>query len=251
MPGKHAKLSASGSKRWMECPGSIVLEGLFDEQTSEYAEEGTRAHSVAETRLRAYLHPQNGKLAEDVQTLKEATDPEMWAYVGRYVEYCADLCDTLRMKYRVIRAYVEQRVNFSAWVPGGFGTVDFCVLGGDELHVIDLKYGKGVPVSAVDNPQPRLYALGVLSELGTIWDNLKTVTTHIFQPRLNAISTEELQVDELLDWGRAEVKPKAKRAAGMTRCFAPGTHCKFCRARATCKARAETVLGTISHILED
>lgn len=246
MPGEHAKLSASGSKRWLACPGSIVLEAQYPEEDSPYAAEGTRAHALAEITLR---HLVLGRvLAEDVAEARaKADNDEMRRAVDDYVTYCKDLYDAMALKHKSAKAFVEERVSYAEWVPEGFGTVDFSVIGGGEMHIVDLKYGKGVPVDAVDNPQPRLYALGALHEYGFIYD-IDTVTTHIVQPRLNSISTETLSVDELMSWTK-DVKAKAAVAFNDTRAYQPGEHCKFCKARATCKHRAVDVLGAIVKIL--
>lgn len=248
MPDIHAKLSASGSDRWMHCPGSVVLEEYFEDEGSEYASEGTQAHAIAETRMRARLDPtpQNVRNAEYAE---ETTDAEMWAFTGQYEDYCSQIIDGMQLQGRIVRAYVEQRVQFNDWVPDGFGTVDFCAVGGDDLHIVDFKYGKGVKVSAKNNSQMRDYALGFLQEFALIYDNLKTVTMHIVQPRINNVSSETLTVEELLEWAEKELKPKAQVAYNNTREYAAGKHCKFCKAKAVCKARANSILGRIADIL--
>lgn len=250
MPGEHAKLSASGSTRWMACPGSVVLESLFEDEGSPYAEEGTKAHAVAEARMRARIAPESRKAATDAERAKNDADEEMWAFTGKYEEYCGNIIDTMQLDGHTVRAYVEQRVCFDRWVPDGFGTVDFCAVGGNDLHIVDFKYGKGVPVSAIDNSQMRSYALGFLQEMECIYDNLQTVTTHIVQPRINNYSTETMQVKDLLAWAEKELKPRAQRANSQTREYDIGKHCKFCKAKALCKARAGFLLGEVTRILK-
>lgn len=247
MPGKHAKLSASGSSRWMNCPGSVVLEALFTgyEETSPFAEEGTQAHALAEKRLNTIL---KGKSTDE---LRKTADPEMWAFTGNYVDYCTNLIDDGNLKGELVRAYVEKTVEFTDYVPHGFGTVDFGVIVGDDLHIVDLKYGKGVKVSAIGNTQERAYALGMLQQLGFIFDNIKTVTTHIVQPRIDNVSAETLTVEELTEWGEKELKPKAKRAYKGTRLYEVGKQCKFCKAKALCRARAENIMTKVNSILGD
>lgn len=249
MPDVHAKLSASGSGRWMACPGSVILEELFEDEGSVYAEEGTNAHAVAEARLRAELDPTDAKKQDKVNTLRETTSPEMWQFTGRYAEYCMNIIETMQLDGHQARAYIEQMVRFDRWVPDAFGTVDFCAVGGDDLHIVDFKYGKGVPVNAVNNSQMRAYALGFLQEMECIYDNLETVTMHIVQPRINNISTETLTVKELLEWADGELKPRADKAANSTREYATGGQCKFCKAKAACRARAGYLLGKITEIL--
>lgn len=249
MPDVHAKLSASGSGRWMACPGSVILENLFEDEGSVYAEEGTNAHAVAEARLRAEFEPTNATRQKRVQTLKETTDAEMWQFTGRYVDYCKEITETMQLEGHQARAYIEQRVRFDRWVPDAFGTVDFCAVGGDDLHIVDFKYGKGVPVKAEDNSQMRAYALGFLQEMECIYDNLKTVTMHIVQPRINNIVSEKLTVKALLEWADEVLRPRADKAANATREYAIGAQCKFCKAKAACRARAGYLLGKITEIL--
>lgn len=251
MPGTHAKLSASASKRWLECPGSVVLEALFgsDEDESPYAEEGTQAHAVAEARLTALFNPRSRKAAAHVKTLKDETDAEMWQFTGQYEAFCKELTDEMALEGHTVRAYIEQRVCFDRWVPAGFGTVDFCAVGGNDLHIVDFKYGKGVPVYADGNTQMRAYALGFLQEMDVIYDNIETVTMHIVQPRINNISSDTITVDELMRWAEEELKPGAERAYRNTREYQPGKHCKFCKAKAVCRTRAEGVLNQITNIL--
>lgn len=249
MPGTHAVLSASGSKRWMSCPGSVRLESLFEDEGSPYAEEGTKAHAVAEAKMKAEFgiqsHESDG--AEE-NALNDVTE-EMGAFTEQYVRYCKDIVETMQLDGHTVRLYIEQKVRFDKWVPEGFGTVDFCAVGGDDLHIVDFKYGKGVPVDAEDNSQMRSYALGFLQEMECIYDNLKTVTMHIVQPRINNVSAETMQVADLLDWAERELKPKAERAYAQAREYATGAQCKFCKAKAACKARAENILTKISGIL--
>ena len=249
-PRDHAVLSASGSKRWMTCPGSVRLENFFEDEGSAYAEEGTKAHGVAEARLRAALGLQSPEGATAEQPTEASVGEEMWTFAGQYVQYCTEILETMQRNGHTVRAYIEQRVCFDRWVPEGFGTVDFCAVGGNDLHIVDFKYGKGVPVSATDNSQMRAYALGFLQEMECIYDNLQTVTTHIVQPRINNISSETMKVADLLDWAKKELKPKADKAYSQTREYAPGAACKFCKAKAVCKARAEGLLGSIGKILQ-
>jgi hypothetical protein len=249
MPSDHAKLSASGSERWMKCPGSVVLESFFEDEGSRFAEEGTKAHALAEARLRAIIEPKSDEARKARDQAEATADDEMKTFTAVYVEYCKDLIDDGNLRGRTTRAWVEQRVSFSEYVPDGFGTVDFCCIAGDDLHIVDLKYGKGVPVSAIGNTQERTYALGTLQELGFIFDNIKTVTTHIVQPRIGNISRETLTVDELTDWGENTLKPKAQRAYAGMREYSTGKQCKFCKAKALCRYRATTLLGRVVDIL--
>lgn len=229
----HAILSASGAHRWLLCPPSALYEWQFPDETSPYAEEGTRAHKLAEQQLRNLLYETDPPLTD------EAAPREMWDAVNDYV-------DTV-LTHVVHRrdVYVEQRVDLTPWVPQGFGTSDAVVVAGDTLHVLDLKYGQGVPVSAEENPQARLYALGALYTIGWLYD-IDRVRTTIVQPRLESISSEDLSVTDLLAWGEA-VKPIARTAFAGEGEYRPGEHCRFCRARHVCRARAEANLALAQH----
>lgn len=241
MPDEHAKLSASGSKRWLACPGSVVLEALFPESNSPYAEEGTKAHAVAEELLYKVLG-----LCYDKRVIENA-DAEMVRNVSTYTEYVADIYDGLKLKHKDAKAFIEERVSYDEYVPNGFGRIDCIILAGKELHIADLKYGKGVAVDAVENTQQRLYALGALQEYGDIYV-IERITTHIVQPRLNSITTETLTRAELEDWGNS-IRQTAVDAWKGTRAFNAGEHCQFCRARATCRERARHYLSSILKIL--
>ena len=246
MPDLHAKLSASGSHRWMACPGSLLLERYYEDKGSEYADEGTKAHRLAEALLRQILH--GVKLSAVAEKEWKAADIEMQRYVSEYAEYCKDIYDTLLLKDKTAQAFVEEKVRYDDYVPEGFGTTDFLAIGDNQLHTVDFKYGKGVSVSAINNSQQRLYTLGALKELGFLFDFDK-ITMHIYQPRIGNISTEIITKTELLDWGESVVKPKAKKAYEGTREFESGEHCRFCKARATCKTRANNLLGALIALL--
>lgn len=234
----HAKLSASGAKRWMACPKSVALEEMTPEETSEFAEEGTKAHELGEKVLSRIIYGTK---------MPPQEDPTMEHYVGMYVDACIESYEAEKLNHPDAIALIEQKVDFSNWVPGGFGTCDFMVIAGRRLIIHDMKYGKGVPVTAEDNPQIRLYALGALNEYGWIYD-IEEVEMHIDQPRLASFTTEILSVKELLEWAK-EVRKKALLADNDEGEFNPGEHCKFCRVRATCKARANSMLEIIQNII--
>lgn len=240
MPGIHAKLSASSAARWMACPPSVALNELFEETTSEYAQEGTKAHDVAEKKLRKYIARGRKKI--------DCSDADMDRYTDDYRDYVVEQFNAAKKTDPSAILLVEEKLDFSEWVPEGFGTGDAVIIANGTCHIIDLKYGKGVEVSAVDSPQCRLYALGAISVYDMIYDFDK-VKVHIFQPRLNNISTEELEVEELLSWGRDIVVPAAKLADAGEGEFKPGeSQCKFCKAKATCKARADAMIDAYKEV---
>lgn len=237
----HAKLSASGAKRWMSCPPSANLEQQFPDQTSEYAQEGTFAHSLAELMLR-YNNNEFSKKAYTTRLNKMKTDAmyntEMQEYIESYTHLVWEQMNEAKAVCPDVQLLLEQRLDFSDYVPDGFGTGDVIIIADGLLHVIDLKYGKGVGVSAIDNPQIRLYGVGAYLEYSLLYD-IERVKLTIIQPRLDNISTEELTVQELLDWAENEVKPRAQMAMNGEGEFCVGDHCRFCKAFAVCRAQKE------------
>lgn len=227
----HALLSASGAKRWLACTPSARLEDKFPKQTSKYAQEGTLAHETAEKILTALIEGRKRppfKRPELKEIVKE---------LEPYITYVMDLYNELNEDGGAV-IFLETKVDFSEYVPEGFGTGDVIIIAGDTLHIIDLKYGKGVAVSAIDNPQLRLYGIGALKEYEDIYD-LEKVVMHIAQPRLDSFSHEELTCEELETWAIEDVKPRAQMAYEGKGEFVTGKHCQFCRASAVCRKRFE------------
>lgn len=233
----HALLNASGASRWLNCPPSARLEEQFPDSTSEEAKEGTLAHALAELKLKKYLTPMaKGAFTKEHNKIKK--DPlysaEMEGHTDDYLEYIKGVMLSFpSTPYTTI----EKKVNYSLYAPEGYGTADCIIIGGNTLYVIDLKYGKGVPVSAEKNSQMRLYALGSLYEYSMFYD-IQNVNMVIFQPRLDNISTDQIESTVLLNWGNTFVKPLAELAYQGGGEFTPGEHCRFCRAKAQCRARA-------------
>jgi hypothetical protein len=234
----HAVLSASASSRWLNCTPSVRLEEQFPESTSVFAEEGTLAHEIAELKLRKQFVEQMSTRTFNTRLNKmkkhELYQEEMLKHTDTYVEYLQGITIGLSVTPYVA---VEKRINYSAYAPDGFGTVDCIIIGGDTLFVNDFKYGKGVPVSAENNSQMKLYALGAFLEYGFLYPITK-IQMAIIQPRLNSISEFVLSLDELLAWGET-IKPIAQKAFAGEGEYIPGEHCKFCRAKAQCRARAD------------
>lgn len=238
---KHALLSASGAQRWLSCPPSARLEEAVEEQSSEYAREGSFAHELAEL----YLAQELGliKKSDFNKRLKELRQnpfysEELDAYVKIYLDFAIEKINEARARTRDAVVLLEMKLDYSTWVPEGFGTGDLVLVTDDVLEVIDFKYGRGIQIGAEDNPQMRLYALGALSQFGCLYE-VNTVRMTIVQPRLDSISTDEMAVEELVDWGEKMVKPIADLAFKGEGEFKAGGHCRFCRVRATCRARAE------------
>lgn len=225
----HALLSASGSHRWLNCLPSAKLEEQFPDTTSEAALEGTLAHEICEIKIGAV---DANLLAEKRQ--HALYQSEMEHYTDEYVEFVR----RQKMGYEVEPFMaIEKRIDLTEYIPDGFGSVDCILIGGNTIEVIDFKYGKGVPVDAERNPQMMLYALGAYEAYKLLY-KFETVRMTIFQPRIDNSNTWECSISELLMFG-AEVKAKAKVAYDGGGKFEPGEWCRFCRARGTCRARAD------------
>lgn len=202
----HASLSASGASRWLACPPSVRLSEQYEETTSVFAKEGTFMHELSELCLSHELkNITKAQLNKKLKQMKqnEFYNPEIEQAVQIYVDVVTEKMNEARASSKDPLILIEERVDFSPWVPEGFGTGDVILFYGDRLEVIDLKGGKGGKVSAVENPQMRLYALGAINNFGVLYDTQKILMT-IVQPRLDNISTDEMQVEELLEWARIE-----------------------------------------------
>ncbi|GMA52585.1 hypothetical protein GCM10025857_40000 [Alicyclobacillus contaminans] len=235
----HAVLAASSSKQWLACPPSARLSEQFPDKGSEYAAEGTLAHEIAELKLRkAVLEPMGPrKFSKAIKELRSNPlyQPEMDKHTDTYVDYVLGIVHSYTSPPYVA---VEKRLDYSAYAPEGFGTGDCIIIGGDTLHIVDLKYGKGVPVDAEGNTQLRLYALGAVTEYGFLHP-IRQVHMVIVQPRVVETPSEDtITLDELLAWGES-IKPTAELAYKGEGEFNPGDHCRFCRAKAVCRARAD------------
>lgn len=240
---KHALLSASGAHRWLECTPSAQLELQFPQSTSEYAEEGTAAHELCELTARYWL----GEISEaeyenqrDELAKGKYYNAEMQECANDYAKFVAEKTAAARETCEDAFTALEVRVDFSKYVKDGFGTGDCIIVSDNVLEIIDFKYGKGVRVEAAGNPQMKLYALGAYLEYNTLFD-IDSIRMTIFQPRLSGVqSSDEITVKELLEWAEKYVKPRAKLAYKGEGEFAPSEEvCKFCRAKAQCKARAD------------
>lgn len=239
MPTQHALLSASSAHRWLHCTGSPLLEKEFPDTTSVYAQEGTLAHELCELKLKKYttVMPKGTYTRAHNKIMKsELWQNEMEGTSEAYLEYVKEIMLACEIAPAVL---IEKRVDFSRYVPEGFGTADCLILAGDTLHVIDYKHGKGVVVDADHNPQMMLYALGAMSELSLLY-RFKFVHMTIVQPRVNNISEFTMTADELIKWGETVVKPKAEAAMSGKGEFEAGDWCRFCRAKQQCKTRYES-----------
>lgn len=239
MPTQHALLSASSAHRWLHCTGSPLLEKEFPDTTSVYAQEGTLAHELCELKLKKYttVMPKGAYTRAHNKIMKsELWQNEMEGTSETYLEYVKSIMLACEIAPAVL---IEKRVDFSRYVPEGFGTADCLILAGETLHVIDYKHGKGVVVDADHNPQMMLYALGAMDELSLLY-RFKSVHMVIVQPRVNNISEFTMPADELVEWGESVVKPRAEAAISGNGAFEAGDWCRFCRAKQQCKTRYES-----------
>ena len=223
----HALLSASGAHRWMNCTPSALLESQFPDTTSGAAKEGTLAHEMAEAKLQHLFNTQDYRKAKLTRTLNkikkdELYQPEMDGYTDDYVAYVRKSAMEFEKSPYIA---IEKRLDLTAYIPDGFGTADCVMIGERTLHIIDLKYGKGVPVSAEDNPQLMIFAID-------------TVKISIVQPRIDNTNSSAYSVTLLRDWGE-DVKELANIAIKGEGEYTPGDWCRFCRARQQCRARAD------------
>lgn len=222
----HALLSASSSHRWLACPPSAVAAEAYPNQDTEYTREGTLAHEVAEAVALARLNRPWPDIPKDA-------DLEMVDCAKAYADYIQE-----QIKSDDVTVLLEQRVDFSPWVPEGFGTCDCIILQGNTMTIIDYKYGKGLAVDAKDNPQLKLYALGALNDFGIAYD-VDLVEMHIFQPRMSNVSADCWTVAELLAWGDLTVKPVAEQAIQGKGDYNAGSHCNFCPHAGKCRELAK------------
>lgn len=238
MATAHALLSPSAAHRWMNCALSARLcEGMAD-KGSDYAREGTLAHARCALKLKEYLRKDSTAEREEIESLREYQTGEMDEYTDGYFDLVTERYEFQRRQTPDARLLVETRLDFCDYIPDSFGTADAVIIADGCMDVIDFKYGKGVTVSAVGNPQMRIYALGALSAFGNDYD-IRRVRMSIIQPRVENYSSEEVDVRDLQEWAERELKPKARAAYLGVGQATPGDWCKFCKGSGVCKGSAQ------------
>lgn len=240
----HAVLSPSAAARWMSCTPSARMEEKMPDRETEFAKEGTLAHALAEAKVRERYG--TGK-PEDLDELRREGlyAPEMEEHTDAYADYVHGLCAKHRETTPDAVLMTEQRLDFTEYIPEGFGTADAVIVAEGTMEVVDFKYGKGVEVSAVENRQMMVYALGALEK----WDDLypiERVRMTIFQPRIGNVSDWEITATALRKWGEEELKPKAAKAFKGEGEATPGAWCRFCKAKAVCRALADFCTADIA-----
>jgi hypothetical protein len=238
MAGKHAILSASSSERWINCPPSARLCENYPDRGSDYAAEGTDAHTLCEFRLKQALGLPAKDPIEDLGWYNE----EMEECAAAYTAYVMELVEAAKQSGSTPTVLIEQRVDFSRWVESGFGTADCIVIADRILNIVDYKHGQGVEVSAVDNSQMKLYALGALEIVDYLYD-IEEVQMTIFQPRKGNVSVFQISREALLEWAEGELTRQAQLAFEGKGEFSCGEWCRFCKAKAECRERANANLA--------
>ncbi len=246
-------LGASSAHRWMNCPGSVALNAAEPDKTSSYAQEGTLAHLLAENMINYNLGRMTKKdFNKAFSEIKkdELYSQEMQEYIEGYVNTIWELMNEAKARTPDAQLLTEQRLDFSEYVPEGFGTGDVVIVCDGFVHIIDLKYGKGVSVSADSNPQLMLYGLGALAAYDLLY-SVDTVKMTIIQPRLDNVSSYEMYAEDLEEWGETVVKPRAEAAMEENAPCHAGEWCRFCKVKATCRARAEENLVLAKYEFQD
>jgi len=237
----HARLNASSSHRWMMCPPSVKLSEQFADKPSPYAEEGTFLHELSELKLHRYLGDMPTEVIDAQYMEHKDSDfysDEAESVTDEYVAFCIETIEAVRSSCADPLIMVEHRLDYSEYVPDGYGTGDLLIVADGVIEVIDFKGGRGVRVDAHRNSQLMLYGLGALLEFDPLYD-IHTVRVTIVQPRLSNTSTYEIGADDLIRWAETEVRPKALLAAKGEGEFCAGEWCRFCKARYTCRKRSE------------
>lgn len=243
---KHAYLAASASDRWLHCPPSAKLCAEAEDVGSPYAQQGTDAHSLCEHLLLMALGRESKDPTEDLTWY----DQEMQDAAEGYRDFVMEQVEDAKQFCPDPMVCVEQTLDFSKWVPHGFGTGDCVIVADDLLHIVDFKYGVGVLVDAADNPQLKCYALGALDTFSDLYD-IRRVKLSIYQPRRDNADTWEIGVDDLMVWAEDTLAPIAKLAYDGEGEFAAGDHCMFCKVKATCRKRAEYAMELAAYDFTD
>lgn len=254
---KHALLGASKAAQWINCPPSARLQEHVSDKSSEYAEEGTAAHELAELLLQRRLTVCDSKRRKEIDDQIEAFKqtnrfygPEMEHAVSEYCELVEERAMEAKARAEDAVILLEAVADFSEWVPDGTGIGDVVLISDGIMEVVDLKYGKGVPVSAIGNPQIRLYALGAWAEYNLFYD-IREVRMTIVQPRLDSVTTDVMTVDDLVTWAEEIVKPAAILADAGEGEFKAGEHCRWCKVKGNCRARADANMAALAYEFKD
>ena len=251
--GAHAVLSPSGASRWLSCTPSARLEEQFPDRAGAAASEGTLAHALGELLIRfktkMITRTEYGRALAKIQADSQY-EAAMFEYAEGYAVFVLEALNESRSHTKDALLFLEQKLDLTEYVPEGFGTGDVVIIADGVLKIIDLKYGKGVPVSAVNNSQMKLYALGALRQFSLLYD-ISTVEMTIYQPRLDSVTTDNIEASELQKWADEYLIPRASMAFAGKGEYTPGDHCRFCKAKAVCRANADFNLELAKHDFKD
>ena len=242
---QHALLSASSAHRWISCPPSALLSKNFEDFSSSFAQEGTDAHTLAQYKLENSLGIKTKDPTESLSFYNE----EMNSHAENYAIFVLEQVEKTKETCADPQVLIEQKLDFSKYVPGGYGYVDCLIIADGTLTVIDYKYGLGIAVSAERNPQMFCYALGALALFDGIYD-IDNVHLVIYQPRRENISEYDISKSELIKWAEEVLAPTAELAIKGKGKYNSGAHCQFCKAKATCRKRAECNLELAKYDFE-
>ena len=232
----HTLLSPSAAHRWINCTAAPRLEADVEDKGSEFAAEGTLAHAYCAQKLKAFLGmPTEGEAKEIAELNDRYHTGEMDEYTDTYKTIVLEKFNAARAKTKDALLLIETRLDFSEYVPDAFGTADAIIIADGTMEVIDFKYGKGVKVSAVDNPQMKIYALGAYEKFSFEY-KIDRVRMTIIQPRIENFSEWELSVSELMEWTDSVLTPKAQQAYKGDGPQVPGDWCQFCKVKSNCRA---------------
>lgn len=249
----HAILSPSSAKRWINCTPSALLAAEAGSKSSVYAEEGTLAHEIAEHALTRYLEGVYDPIIDEELPIQKDhfQNPlfsiDMADYIRDYCDYVISENYEMQKADGKCRMYIERQVNITNFAPDSFGSVDVVLVSDKTIHIIDLKYGAGVKVTADHNEQMMMYALGALEGLGALKaaasKNITNIRMTIAQVRLDNYDTFEMSKGELLDWAEKVLKPAAKMAIQGIGKQVIGSWCGFCPVKAQCRAQRDAILA--------
>lgn len=233
--GAHALLSPSAAHRWMNCTAAPRLEINVEDAGSDYAAEGTLAHAYCALKLKKYLGLPTADEEKEIEALSQYHTGEMDEYTDTYVSIVLEKFNAARAHTKDAQLLVETRLDFSKHIPDAFGTADAIIIADGTIDEIDFKYGKGVKVSAYQNPQMMIYGLGAFEKFDFEYD-IRRVRMTIIQPRIDNLSEYEVSTAELLSWAVKDLEPKAKEAYSGKGKQKPGDWCQFCKVKHTCRA---------------
>lgn len=243
----HAILSPSSAKRWINCTPSALLAEAAGSKSSVYAEEGTLAHEIAEHALTRYLEGAYDPIIDEGVPIKEEhfQNPlfsiDMANYICKYCDYVIGEGYEMQKQDGSNKMYLERRVDITDFAPDSFGSVDVTLVSDKTIHIIDLKYGAGVKVTADHNEQMMMYALGALKAATS--PNITNIRMTIAQVRLDHYDTFEMSKSDLLDWAEKVLKPAAKAAIQGEGKQVIGSWCGFCPVKAQCRAQRDAILA--------